>query len=415
MRTLLSRNAIVTVLYNIAYQYSTSTKNSFRSLVVTESCGLPLSYITILTSLVSFMAFVVNVPIGSLIDRRRGMMRRVMISVNLLRGLLYLFGYGTVSSTPGVFLVYALDGVLFCFCSTMGPALMAISVDKKAMGSAFALYTGVTTICTSTAKSLGIALFTSYGQQTAGMVSGGIALLSGVILIALDGDRVSDTLRREKAQLKESGRDDLTLNRDSRYKSRFLRELLSGVSLAAVPLALCIGLGQIEETVCNSYLAIIGEERSFDYYVFLSVLYGISGVLTVFIGVICDVINPIILVYLGLAGKVIGNLMISITMDQSVFLIGLAAITLTDFFMTVVQISAIKLFPYRKQGSLAATINLMMHISMMILTLPAGFLADRFGVGGAYMYSAFTSFLGAVAYTYAIIQFHRHRGMDIIQ
>lgn len=193
-----------------------------------------------------------------------------MISVNLLRGLLYLFGYGTVSSTPGVFLVYALDGVLFCFCSTMGPALMAISVDKKAMGSAFALYTGVTTICTSTAKSLGIALFTSYGQQTAGMVSGGIALLSGVILIALDGDRVSDTLRREKAQLKESGRDDLTLNRDSRYKSRFLRELLSGVSLAAVPLALCIGLGQIEETVCNSYLAIIGEERSFDLVILLS-------------------------------------------------------------------------------------------------------------------------------------------------
>lgn len=57
LRSLLSRNAMVAILYNIAYQYSTNMKNSFRPLVVSESCDLPMFYITMLASLFSFVAF----------------------------------------------------------------------------------------------------------------------------------------------------------------------------------------------------------------------------------------------------------------------------------------------------------------------------------------------------------------------
>lgn len=409
LRSLLSRNAMVAILYNIAYQYSTNMKNSFRPLVVSESCDLPMFYITMLASLFSFVAFLINVPVGVIVDRRRGMLKRVMVSVNILRALVYIFGYGMITTRTGAYIVYILDGIVFCFCGIMGPALLAISVDKSVMGSAFALYNGAVAICVSTSKSLGAALFNDGSQFIAGGTAGAVALLSAIILLVLDGDKVSETLRKEQSILNAKGIQEEPAPVSVRIKSRKLNRLLASISVAAIPLALCIGLGQIEESICNSYLAIMGEERGFDYYAALSVFYSISGIITVFIGTLCDIVNPVIMVYLGLAGKIIGNFLIAETMVQDVFLVGLCAITLSDFFITVVQISAAKMFPYRQQGRVTATINLMMHICMMALTLPAGFMAERSGAGGAYMYSAITSSLAAVAYTYSILYFRRHR------
>jgi len=407
LKTLLSRNAIITILFNIAYAYSTYMKNAYRPLVVKVACGLPVSYVTTLASLFSFVALLCNVPIGSIIDQKRESMKWVLIIVNLLRGLMYIFGFGMVQSEVGVILLYIVDGVIFAVCNIMGPALMAISVDKKAMGSAFALYSGVTQICISSSRSLGVSLFNETSQLSAGLVSGIIAIVSGLILLLLDKKQLTATLRKELENQQTKPASPLAAPKTQ--KKHTLKQIFSGLCVTAIPLALCIGLAQIEDSVNNSYLAILAMDSGFDYYTAQTMLAALSGVITIFIGAICDLVSPVFMVYLGLAGKIVGNFLISGATSQSVFLTGFVFITATDFFITVVRVSAIKLFSYREQGGLAATISFMMSICMMFGTLPAGFIAQATHVGNAYLYSAATSLLGMFMYTYAIIYLKRRK------
>lgn len=403
LRTLGSRNAVVAILFNIAYSYSTSMKNAYRPLVVNLSCQLPVSYVSMLASLFSFVALMCNSPIGALIDSKRDRIKHVLVIVNILRGAIYIFGYGLINTEAEAIILYILDGVVFAFCNIMGPALMAISVDKRAMGSAFALYSGLTQICISSSRSMGASIFNNYGQFAAGLSSGTIAVISGIVLLFLDKNKLCDTMKAEGQSLPEPG----DTVRPGKIHNH-IKKIFAGVCIAAIPLALCIGLAQIEDQVNNSYLALMAMERGFEYYNAQTLLAAFSGVITIFVGTVCDIINPIMLVYVGLAGKIIGNFLIASTMNQEVFLTGFIMITVTDFFLTVVRVSAIKLFPYKDQGRLSATISMVMSICMMVGTLPAGFAAQASAdVGGAYFYSSLTSFLAAIMYTYAIIHLKR--------
>lgn len=409
LKSLLSRNAIITVLYNIAYQYSITMKNASRPLVVSLSCELPVSYVSALGSLYSFIALIIALPIGSMIDHKREWMKRILITVNIMRAFTYVFGYGMVTSQAGITLVYIIDGMLFSFCNVMGPALMAVSVNKKALGSAFALYSGATAICISTSKSMGVSLFNNAGRLPSFAISGGIAVLSAVILTFLNGKKVCETMLKEEHDQGIAINQRLPAKQPENHpvKNRKLPFLLAGISIAALPLALSIGLAQIEDMVSNSYLAIFAMERDFDYYMVQSLLAALSGVITMFIGVICDIINPVILVYIGLLGKAAGSLLIFASVRQEVFLVGFCLITVTDFFITVVRVSATKMFSYREQGSLSATISVMMSVCMMLGTLPAGFMAQAYGTNYAYLYSGITSLLGMAAYSYAVIKMRR--------
>ena len=197
LMTLLTRNAIVTILYNIAYQYSTLMKNAARPLVVTVSCAQPVAYVSLLTSLFSFVSLLCNMPVGAIIDRNRDWMKRIMVAANIFRAALYFFGFGMVTTRGALIVLYILDGIVFCFLTIMGPALLSISVDKKAMGSAFAVYSGLTTICVSSSKSLAQSLFRNVSCRTSFTVSAAIALLSAIILLFLDGDKVLDSMKKE--------------------------------------------------------------------------------------------------------------------------------------------------------------------------------------------------------------------------
>lgn len=404
LKTLASRNAIITILYNIAYSYSISMKNAARPLVVKLSCGLPVSYVGVLGSVFSCVALVLTMPVGALIDKQREWMKRTLIIVNIIRAFIYVFGYGMVTSKFGVTAVYVIDGLFFCFTNIMGPALMAVSVNKKAMGSAFALYSGVSAICISTSKSLGVSLFNNVGRFQSFLVAGGIALLSAVILMFLDKEQVSDTMRAEAKEMDSHSDPEgptLPTPQEQKAKKRRIAALFAGISIAAIPLATSIGLAQIEDMVSNSYLAILALDKGFDYYTAQSVLAAISGIITIFIGVICDLINPTILVYAGLIGKTAGSFLIFTANSQPVFLMGFILITITDFFITVVRICAVKMFPYHEQGSLAATISFMMSVCMMLGTLPAGFMAEAHGTNYAYLYNSMTSLLGIAFYTFS--------------
>lgn len=410
-RSLLSRNAIIAILYNIAYNYSNNMKNAFRPLVVTSSVGMPIAFISILITIYSLFSFLSNSPLGALIDKKRSSMKNIMVVANVARSLLYVVGFGFVKNPAGLVVIYALDGIMLAFCNVMGPALLAVSVDKKAMGSAFALYTGIASICVATSRSHGLYLFNEKGRMTACLVAGAISLLSAVVLLFLDKEQLMNTLRREKKNLAEYHDKGKPMAPAGSKGFNFFKKLFTGISLAAIPLALCIGFAQIEDQVNGSFLPIYAMERSFDYYSAQSILTLLSGVIMIFIGSICDVIDPFLMVYIGLVGKIIGNFLLFRTDVQSIFLIGFFGITVTDFFITVVRISASKLFPYSEQGKLSATINMVLSLCVMVGTLPAGLMAQMFGTNYVYLYSSITSLLGACTYTYAIIQLRKKKKM----
>lgn len=77
-KSLLCRNAIIITLYNIFYQYGTIMKNVSRTFVTKNVIGLSAVELTLLSSIFSLVGFIFRVPFGSLIDRRRGMLKKAL-------------------------------------------------------------------------------------------------------------------------------------------------------------------------------------------------------------------------------------------------------------------------------------------------------------------------------------------------
>lgn len=370
-RSLLCRNAIIITLYNIVYQYSTLMKNVSRTFVASKAVGLPASYVTILVSIFSFVGFVFRVPFGTLIDKRRGMLKKALIIANIYRALVYI-GFITASSQFGVTLVYILDAVAFCFCGIAGPAVVAISVDKKAMGSAYAIYTGMTSILTGTAKSLTVSLYNDYGRTTCMLVIIAITIVSAIVLCFLDGDALSDSLRKEMEEKQAKGIVE-------KKKATGFKALLAGFTVAAIPYGICSGCVGVTNQVANTYSNLFGVAAGFDYLGVQTWVTSLAGILTIIVGFLCDFMPSSMFVLIAMIAQVAGAYLFFIAQSSTVFNIAFALVFGFTFALPALRITGMKRLPYSQQGGLSATIQLFMDIMIMLCTLPAGFLVDSFG------------------------------------
>lgn len=376
-KTLLCRNAIIITLYNIFYQYGTLMKNVTRTFVAKGDVGLEATYVSLLVTIFSVTGMVFRVPFGALIDKRRGMLKKVLIIANIYRALVYL-GFIVASTKFGITLVYILDAIAFCFCGIAGPAIIGISVDKKAMGSAYAIYAGLTTVCTGTAKSLAVNLYNNYGRATDVWVFFGITILSAVVLFFLDGDALSDSLRKEMEAKAAKGE-------EAPKKEKGIKGLLAGFCVAAIPFGICSGLVGVANQVSNTYTNLYGVARGYDYLGVQSLVASLAGVFTLIVGFLSDVISPKLLVIVALLAQFAGALIMFNCSSTGMFNTALVLIFGFAFALSTLRIAGMKMLPPSKQGGLSATIMIFMDVLIMFAALPAGALVDKFG--GDYSYA----------------------------
>ena len=393
LKTLTKRNALVAVIFNCVYLYSQNMKNGIRPLVAQMDMGMTPTEVTICTTLFSIVSLLCAAPIGALIDRKRDTIKKALIIANVARAAIYLLLYGAAANKYMVFAAYAIDGIVWCACGILLPALLAVTVDRKAMGSAYAVYFGFANFITGSAQSNGQILYEQFGAFTSCAASAAVAMLGTVVLLFIDYNDLSRSLKAEIASGKYKPKE----------RKRGLSGFFDGFSWAAFPFALAYGLTCIWGTVKGNFMGVYMNELGYDWLATQTIARSVYGIFTIFIGVLCDIVSPIILSIISLIGMAVGAYIIGDGASESMVNLGVWFITMFAVYQTVLRIAAMKLLPYSKQGSVQSTMTILANICNTFGPLPLAYLAGIYGYSIAFKGSTVLTTIALICFICAML------------
>ena len=81
----------------------------------------------------------------------------------------------------------------------------------------------------------------------------------------------------------------------------------SGFNMSVVPIAIVGAMPIVLFNTESNFLQLYAEERQFEYLSATTLGGTLAGVLSIVSGFLCDIISPSILIYIALAGQVIGG------------------------------------------------------------------------------------------------------------
>lgn len=397
MKSLLRRNALLIVIFYAFLRYSTLMKYGFRSLVAQVGCGMNATEMALCSTLFSLSGIIFSAPIGAFIDKHRDKLKKVTIWVALLNAVVQFLGFGFASSKAFILITYFVDGFFFALTSVLVPAILAITVDKKVMGTAVAIWFGLANFVSGTARSLGISMFNNVGQLPAAAVCAAIAFVGTILLFFLDTEDMSRTLLAEKA----SGAAPV------KTKRRGLRNFFEGWSWVAFPFALAYGITSFWGTIRGNYMAIYMKGFEYEWLGTMAAANSAFGLVTIFTGVLCDFMSPIVLSVISMVSMATGAWLIGTTASQAMVHIGIWCVIFGGFYQTTLKIAAMKVLPYREQGGVQATFAICAGLANTLGPIPIGMLVDAVGYSNGFKSSTFLT-TGALIF-FLIAYFRRKK------
>ena len=238
-------------------------------------------------SLYSLGGLLFRAPSGRLVDRQDP---RRALQLALVVKMMVFAAYRLVPAGNVVLLgaLRFLHGVTWSYIGVCGPALLALYVDRAAIGSAYALFLGIQQIVTSSARAVSITLLDQWGATTA-YAACTLETLLPIILVSC-----MSQLRRQPAAAPTA----LTADAPKPARTGGLRGF---ICWRLVPLCLMSSLPMMTYATESTFLPALCEERGVAYLGMLTAATGLSGLVSVAVGVLCDMVSPYLLCVVTLA------------------------------------------------------------------------------------------------------------------
>lgn len=392
-KSIAGRNPILIMVIFSLNSFSINMKNAVRTLIGLNSVGLDPTMVGILGSVFTLVGFLIRTPAGSLSDTARGKLKSILIAAFGFRVLTYIM-WGYVTSATLLTAVYVLDAITWAFIGVACPALLAISVDRRAMGSAYAIYSGLSQFVASFGRPLALTVFNTYGQQSFGWVAAVIGIIPFILTFFLDNKAISSTISEEAAQKAKN--------------TNAFKKLIAGFNLTALPFAIVTSLPVVAVSMENQYVPKLAEITGLSYLAAETAGSSLNGISRIVLGILCDFISPNILVVIIIS-----------MMSASLFGIALAETSLVLSIATFVfkfcvcwavplNIAAMKLIPKSRQGSLFATTGLISDAMSFVSSTIIGVSITQFGYANSFMGMGAAVGVGVLIYIFTWIHYRRH-------
>ena len=200
-----------------------------------------------------------------------------------------------------MYAAFIIDGLLWSFVGIFPYALLATFVDRKIVGTAFALCEGISFIVGSSARGLGAKMFTEMGATIPTYISFGIQLVGVIAIFFFDNERLKESAEEKRTEEKNTpSADTLPVKQDNP-----LKKLIAMFSVAALPFAILNGAQYIVYQIDSSFLPYYAEKMSFDYLTPATTGGIIVGIIGIVIGILCDVVKPGYFVIFAFTGQML--------------------------------------------------------------------------------------------------------------
>ena len=377
-KTVVSRNALLIMGFYTLNMYSTYFKNGFRSLAVLNEVGLSATILGMLTSFFLIIGLVTRTPAGTLVDRRQDKVKGILIVASVLKAISCLM-YTYLNNEVGMWISFFFDGVVWSFVGVASPALLAKSVDKKAMGSAYAIFEGGMTVITASARPLGAELFNRFGASLVpAWIAFGIQIVSVVLVLAMDGSKFQKNVNEIQEKVAEK----------SAEKKHSKRRSFLGLSMVALPLALLNGAQYIMYNMDANFMPDFANSLGLDYLGPATLGGTIFGVLSIVVGFVCDFMNPAVLIVVSFAGQAVAPFLLATAHEQGAFSTAIMIYFITRYYTMPLKIMAMKRAPASEQGAVSGTILFGQDLFSIVATTLCGAMIDNIGYSSTFYFLA---------------------------
>ena len=273
----LSLELILVIALFVTDSWGYQMYNAIQTKYAVNTLTIGAAVIGVIGSLYLFSGLIFRLPSSNLMYRVN--LRVLLITCFVIKAAVYaLTAFVPVESV----VLYGLLRCIYALCwSFMGvalPAMLSISVDKRLIGTAFALYSGLSGMLISPAAPLSVTLLGKIGSKAFFVIA---ALTIVPIILAM-------FVRDDKFRAKMA--DDVQDSKNSagapKRKSKF------EFKWAFLPICIFASLPLWTWSMYNDFLHIHAENVGFVYLTAFGMATAIGGAMNLIGGILCDIINP---------------------------------------------------------------------------------------------------------------------------
>lgn len=340
-----------------------------------KATGLSVSLIGVAATLYTVCGMLSRGPAARMTD---GDKKKLALVIGIGgRGVVFML-MGVFQNNPTIYMVLrCLQGITWSIIGVCLVSCMAMIVDKKVMGTAYAIFNALLSLGKIFAKPFAQRLYMEQGFLVVSAVTFASAMIATLLIFFLDFK-------------------DPKLKPVANNKSKSLNPF-KGIWVAAVPIALIGGLAKLGYTTDNLYTSIMTLEKGLDPTAAFAVAGTVSAVVGLVVGILCDFIGPKWCTVIMLTLNGVGLAMVGKAATPASLLIAyVIANGLGGKYDNPINILIMKSAPREKQGAAMATRLLFNDLFSAIGGTVVG------GIAGSVGYEISFMAVGAVSIVCAI-------------
>lgn len=377
LKSLFARNAILIILFNSANQYGNYMATGIIGKYALNNLSISAAIVGVCASLYSLGGLLFRAPSGKLVDRKDP---KTILLIALIAKAFVFLSYIIIPKENAVMfgIVRFLHGVTWSFIGVCGPALLSLYVDRAAIGSAYALFLGIQQIVIASARSVSISIMDSHGAVIAYLACAAETLIP-ILLVSMMRPRRKIASPEQKTEMPAAEKETVPDEAQAAGKTGGF------VCWRLVPLCLMSSLPMMTYAAESNFLPALCEYRGVEYLGVLAATTSISGVVSVIIGILCDVVNPYILCLFSLFANGAGMFLIGRAQTSAVM--GLAFLLYFGFgksFNAPFTVTGMKMITSSEVGSYSGTNLFIDDLFTLLAGSTAGIVANFYGLGTSF-------------------------------
>ncbi len=332
MRDIFNRNLVLILIIQVLADSANNWANAFINMGA-KAAGVSVGAIGIAASVYTISALVMRMPAGAIADSDK---KRIALILALMLRTVFHFVLGTfgIMGDANFIIARALYGFGWCLAGIILPAVVAMMMDKKVMGTTYAFLSLAQALAKNYAKAGGVKVYQTFGMIPALMCAAGFAVAAVVLICFLDFNdaRIVQATSKKK---KQGG--------------------LKALNLKYVPVCFMMSLVVLGWSAHNQYNNVIAEARNIDIASILVITGTIASFISFVTNAACDFIHPKYVLFFLYVCLGAGLILAGHAYTYNAFLAAEALCTIGSSYSKIISIFLFKNCDPTEKGSVHAT------------------------------------------------------------
>lgn len=374
LKDIFNRNLVLILIIQVLSDSSNNWANAFINMGATAA-GVGVGAIGIAASVYTVAALIMRMPAGSMADSDKKKIALIgAITVRTLC-ILFLGTFGIMGNTNFI-IARALYGFGWCLVGIILPAVVAMMMDKKVMGTTYAFLSVAQALAKNYSKAGGVKVYQTFGMVPALLCAAGFAVAAIVLICFLDFN--DERIIKATAKKKKGG--------------------LKALNFRYIPVCFMMSLVVLAWTAHSQYNNVIAADRGIDIASILVITGTIASVIGFVTNALCDFIHPkwvLFFLYVCLGA---GIFLTGHAYTYGAFMAAEVLCTIGSSYSKIISIYLFKNCDPTQKGSVHATNYFATDILSIIVGIVLGGLMSTFDYQHSYDIIAVFTLVVAVVF-----------------